>query len=227
MTAVVIVAKECVPGRVKTRLGRTIGMEAAADVAAASLQATMATVRSLPADRRVLLYDGSTPPPASDDFEVLPQTTGDLDVRLGAMFDAMTEPTLLVGMDTPQFSRDLVDEVFGAGAAREPEVDAWFGPASDGGFWALAMREPDGALVRGVPMSRTDTGEQQLAALLRRRLRVGMLPELTDVDELDDALAVAAAIPGSAFDRSLRAALRSRRTLQPASARLGSMEAAR
>ncbi len=99
---VVVVAKECLPGKVKTRLTPALTPEGAARVASAALADTIATVRALPASRRVLLYDGVVLPEGTDDFEVLHQVGGGLDERLGAMFDAMTGPTLLVGMDTPQ-----------------------------------------------------------------------------------------------------------------------------
>ncbi|WP_066516383.1 TIGR04282 family arsenosugar biosynthesis glycosyltransferase [Curtobacterium ammoniigenes] len=225
MSAVVIVAKECLPGRVKTRLGRSIGMDAAARVASASLEATMRTARSLPFDRRILLYDGTTPPAGSEDFEILPQVAGDLDERLGAMFDVMDEPTLLVGMDTPQWTADHVAPILASAANpaaydtnsaahdTDPatsdadaanDVDAWIGLAADGGFWALWLRDPDGALTRGVPMSRSDTGRQQLAALRARGLRVEHLPQLVDVDELEDARTVAATMPGSDFAITLQ-----------------------
>jgi uncharacterized protein len=199
VTAVVIVAKECLPGRVKTRLARSIGPEAAARVAEASLQDTMDAVRRLPATRRILLFDGTVLPSGTEGFTVMPQTAGGLDERLGAMFDAMQEPTLLVGMDTPQLTTADVAPVFRPGW----DVDAWFGPAADGGFWALWLRSPDGSLLRGVPMSQPDTG----AVLFDRLLRSGAVTErldvLRDVDELGDALAVAALAPESRFARAL------------------------
>jgi glycosyltransferase A (GT-A) superfamily protein (DUF2064 family) len=73
------------------------------------------------------------------------------------------------------------------------------GPATDGGFWALALRWPDGNLIRGVPMSTTTTGALQLARLTAAGLNVGILPELRDMDHFSDAQQIAAEIPGSAF----------------------------
>jgi uncharacterized protein len=203
VTAVVIVAKECLPGRVKTRLARTIGDVAAAEVAAASLQDTIAAVRAMPATRRVLLFDGSVLPDGIEGFSVQQQVSGGLDERLAAMFDSMTEPTLLVGMDTPQLAVGDVAPAFRPGW----DVDAWFGPASDGGFWGLWLRSPDGDLIRGVPMSQDDTGAVQLARLRAAGLVVDVLGELNDVDDIDDALAVAELVPDSRFATTLRAVL--------------------
>jgi glycosyltransferase A (GT-A) superfamily protein (DUF2064 family) len=73
----------------------------------------------------------------------------------------------------------------------------------DGGFWALALRQPDAALIRGVPMSTATTGARQLVRLESAGLSVGMLPELRDMDHFSDALQIAAEIPGSAFAKAV------------------------
>ena len=52
-------------------------------------------------------------------------------------------------------------------------------------------------------MSRNDTGRIQLERLLAAGLDVQLLPELTDVDTIDDARAVAAAAPSTEFAATL------------------------
>ena len=134
MTAIVVIAKECLPGRVKTRLHPPLSLEQAAELAAASLDDTIEAVRNIPADRRILFFDGDTPPASADGFEIMPQPAGTLDERLAALFDTLDEPTVLVGMDTPQLR---------PGDVRWPDSgDVVFGPALDGGYWAIGMREP-------------------------------------------------------------------------------------
>ncbi|MCA5924623.1 DUF2064 domain-containing protein [Curtobacterium flaccumfaciens] len=197
---VAVVAKECLPGKVKTRLTPALSPEGAARVAAGSLADTLATVQALPAARRVLFFDGTVVPAGAEGFEVLHQPGGGLDERLGFLFDAVDGPLLLVGMDTPQASAAELAPVFDA-----PERDGWFGPAEDGGFWSLYLREPSGDLLRGVPMSREDTGAVQLARLTDAGLDVGILGELLDVDTVADAERVAELVPDSEFSRALRA----------------------
>ena len=203
MTAAVtvaVVAKECLPGKVKTRLTPALSPEGAARVASASLADTLTTVRALPAARRVLFFDGQVVPDDAAGFEVLHQPGGGLDERLGFLFDAIDGPLLLVGMDTPQVSADDLAPVFDA-----PERDAWFGPAEDGGFWSLYLHDPSGDLLRGVPMSQDDTGAVQLARLTEAGLDVGILGELLDVDTVPDAERVAEIAPDSGFTQALRA----------------------
>jgi len=199
-TTIILIAKETIPGKVKTRLHPAVSLEQAAMLAAASIRDTLATIAQLPTARRILLFDGARVPAGAENFEVIPQVDGDLDERLAAIFDECTGPTVLIGMDTPQVTaRDLAP----AFEAWPADVDAFFGPANDGGFWALGMAEPRGDLIRGVPMSRNDTGRIQLERLLAAGLDVQLLTELTDVDTIDDARAVAAAAPSTEFAATL------------------------
>lgn len=196
MTTLVLIAKETLPGRVKTRLHPPLSLAQAAELAAASIADTFAALEGIPATRRILLFDGNHLPPGSEQYDVMNQLAGDLDVRLGAMFDACDGPTVLIGMDTPQVSAEHLAPAF---ETWPHDVAAWFGPASDGGFWALGLAEPNGDLLRGVPMSRADTGSIQLQRLKAAGLGVGMLPRLTDVDTIDTAREVAALAPGGRF----------------------------
>jgi glycosyltransferase A (GT-A) superfamily protein (DUF2064 family) len=190
----VVVAKECIPGRVKTRLTPPLTPREAAALAQVSLDQTLATLRQVDVAERVLLLDGDPGGIDTSGFEVAAQVPGPLDERIAAAFDASISPLLLIGMDTPQVSRAVLQSVV------DDEVsDAWFGPATDGGFWALGFREPRGDLVRGTRMSRSDTGAAQLDRLRGAGLRIQILPTLTDVDEADAAVVVAAMAPGTAF----------------------------
>ena len=200
MTILVLIAKEPLPGKAKTRLHPAVTLEQAAHLAAAAIDDTLAAIAAVPASRRILLFDGDVLPPRAAGYEVVAQSQGALDARLGALFDRYSEPTLLIGMDTPQLTAADLAPAF----ERWPDdIDAWFGPAADGGFWALGMREPRGDLVRGIPMSQDDTGAHQLARLRSAGLRVGMLPMLTDVDTIDTAHEVAALAPHTLFARRL------------------------
>jgi uncharacterized protein len=191
-TTLLVMAKQPVPGRVKTRLVPPCTYEQAASLAEAALADTLRTAARVPARRRVLVLDGKPGPWLPPGFDVVPQCGGPLDERLAAAFAAVRGPALLIGMDTPQVTRALLT-VDWRGA------DAVFGPAVDGGFWALGLRKPDPALLRGVPMSTPSTGAIQRARLVEAGLRVTDLPRLRDVDTAADALIVARWTPRSRF----------------------------
>lgn len=198
-----VVAKPPVPGRVKTRLCPPLTHAQAADVAAAALDDTLDAVRGLDVAARVLVADGAL---SADGFEVVQQVGGPFDVRLAAAFDDAARrgrPALLVGMDTPQLTTALLRQCLAALASGE----AVLGAAEDGGWWALGLARPDGALLRGVPTSRDDTGARQARRLREAGLTVHPLPVLRDVDTVDDALAVAAAAPTTRFSAVLASVL--------------------
>ncbi|MFD8964032.1 DUF2064 domain-containing protein [Streptomyces sp. NPDC059568] len=197
---VLVLAKEPVPGRVKTRLTPPYSPAQAAVLAEAALADTLDAVLRAAVRRRVLVLDGEPGPWLPAGVEVVPQAGGGLDERIAAAFAAVSDgPALLIGMDTPQLTAGLLDAVDWYGG------DAWFGPAADGGFWALGFAEPSLApsLVRGVPMSTPETGRLQRHRLAAAGLTVCDLPPLRDVDTAADAVAVAADAPGTRFAAAL------------------------
>ncbi|GGS98145.1 glycosyl transferase [Streptomyces tanashiensis] len=194
MSTLLVIAKAPVAGRVKTRLTPHFTPEQAAELARAALQDTLAAVLYASVGRRVLVLEGRPGPWVPEGIEVLPQGVGSLDARLAAAFSHVEGPALLIGMDTPQVTPDLL-----AQGLDFSETDAWFGPADDGGFWALGLAEPDPALLLGVPMSVAHTGREQRRRLTASGRAVRDLPELCDVDTPADAAQVAAAIPGTRF----------------------------
>lgn len=201
---IVIIAKEPVAGRVKTRLTPPYRPDQAAALAEAALRDSLRAVCATPASQRVLALDGlpgSWLPPG---VVVIPQRGAGLDERLAAAFSDVyrlrREAIVLIGMDTPQVTPALLGEAMEA----LERHDAVFGPAADGGFWLLGLREPDPSLLLGVPMSQPDTGKLQLDRLDRAGLSVRMLPELSDVDTAADAVAVAEQAPASHFAAALR-----------------------
>jgi rSAM/selenodomain-associated transferase 1 len=189
-----VLAKAPVPGRVKTRLCPPCTPVQAARIAAAALADTLDAATGTAA-RTVLALDGRmTAPPG---VAVVRQRGGTLGSRIAAAFADVTGggrgPVLQIGMDTPQVTPDLLD----AGLSMlDHDVDAVLGPAVDGGWWALGLRDPAHArLLAGVPMSTPDTGRLTVEALCGTGLRVGTLPMLRDVDTWADAVAVAALAP--------------------------------
>ena len=198
-TQVLVITKAPVPGRSKTRLSPPCTPEQAAGIAAAAVGDTLDAVRAAPVARRVVALDGPPGELELDGFAVFPQVEGDLGARLAAAFaDAMPGgdvPTLLIGMDTPQVTPELLDRCAGLLEAGGPGT-AVLGTAPDGGWWALGLHAAAPASVlTDVPMSRDDTAVRTRAALQATGLTVIDLPELTDIDHFPDALSVAALCP--------------------------------
>jgi glycosyltransferase A (GT-A) superfamily protein (DUF2064 family) len=188
-----VIAKAPRPGMVKTRLCPPCTPDEAAAVAEAALRDTLAAVRATPAGRRVLVLDGAPGAWLGPGFDIVAQRGDGLDERLEQAFATLGGPTLMIGMDTPQVTPALLTS-----ALRATRLGpAALGPARDGGYWAIGLRDACPGAVRGVPMSHPDTYAAQHRRLRTLGLEPLVLSELTDVDDIASARAVAAAMPAS------------------------------
>ena len=208
---VLVTAKAPVPGQAKTRLAATVGDSAAADLAAAALLDTLAAAEAAAGrEHRMVALAGHLRLSARAehldralrDWRVVPQRGEGFDHRLAAAHaDAGPGPVVQVGMDTPQLTAAHLQAV----ADGLLVDDAVLGPAPDGGWWVLGLRDPVHAeALVGVPMSVPHTYADTRAALLGRGLSVGTTATLRDVDDAADAEAVASAAPGTRFARAWR-----------------------
>lgn len=214
---VLIVAKAPEPGKAKTRLASTVGDQVAADIAAAALLDTLDAAVAAPVAARVVALTGDLDATSCaaeirsrlESFTVVAQRGNDFADRLAnAHADAGAagggRPVLQIGMDTPQVTAELLARC----ARRLLQVPALLGPACDGGWWILGLSESVVAeSLRGVPMSRPDTGELTAKALRNRNIDVTLIETLDDVDVVDDVAAVRDAChPASRFAQVTRAA---------------------
>jgi glycosyltransferase A (GT-A) superfamily protein (DUF2064 family) len=205
----VVLAKEPRPGRAKTRLGTAFSAEECAALAAAAIADTFDAACATHPGRVLAVWDGDPAGYVPSSVPVVAQVDGGLDERieaaLAAGFAYRDAPVVLIGMDTPQVGRSLASLGLDDGdtdeGTDEAAGSAVFGPASDGGFWAIGLTRPSPGCVRGVPMSQSDTGERQLERLRAVGLRVVLLPALRDVDTPADAAAIAADRPDLRFSR--------------------------
>ena len=191
----VVLAKAPVAGRVKTRLCPPLSLEQAAAVASAALADTLTAALQVQVRRHVVVLDGDPAGHIPPGFEVLHQRGDGLDERLAAayedVFASSSLPVLLIGMDTPQLTPNLLTYAARTLAGGSPVL----GHAEDGGWWAIGLPEADRAIFLGVPMSSDRTGRLQEARMRERGLAPVLLPVLRDIDQVPDLLAALAAMP--------------------------------
>jgi glycosyltransferase A (GT-A) superfamily protein (DUF2064 family) len=213
---VLIMAKAPHAGYVKTRLCPPATLIQAARIAAASLLDTVDAVSEMRRAQPVLALAGDLTNAVCEhelahalrNIPIVTQRGVTLGQRIAAAHtDAAAllpgHPILQIGMDTPQIDHELL------GTCRSTLLsngtDAVLGPATDGGWWILGLRDPhDAQTIADVPTSRNDTGESTARALRRHGLRLTELPVLTDVDTPDDARHVAALAPRTRFAAAMR-----------------------
>lgn len=211
-----VLGKAPVPRFAKTRLTPPASPEQAADLAAAALLDTLEVALSTGMPVVVAITgDLSAAHRAAElraalrSCTVISQRGDGLAERLvHAHADSAAvhplSPVLQIGMDTPQITAGLLTDAVDLLAA--DGLDAVLGPATDGGWWALGLRDPRRArAISDVAMSTSDTGGLTGKALLADGLSVGELPELSDVDTMADAVRVAGQSPHGRFAAAVAA----------------------
>ena len=142
----VVMLKEPRVGRVKTRLGRDIGMVAAAWWFRHQVRRLLRRLD----DPRWDLVLAVAPDRAGMTSRVwpghlprIPQGRGDLGARMArAVRHAPSGPVCVIGGDIPGITAAHIAQAFAALGSH----DAVFGPAPDGGYWLIGLRR-----VRAVP----------------------------------------------------------------------------
>ena len=189
-SAVVIMAKEPEPGKVKTRLCPPLTPRDAADLYTAFLLDTVGLVSATSGADRFLAYD---PPSAAEFFrqivprpaECVPQGTGDLGMRLSrisrGLFFRGYRRVVILASDTPHLPRDCIDRAF----SLLDETDVVLGPCDDGGYYLVGSRVMAPALFEGIAWSTPAVLEQTPARAEAAGLSWEMLPPCYDVDTID------------------------------------------
>ncbi|MDA7964550.1 TIGR04282 family arsenosugar biosynthesis glycosyltransferase [Ruegeria sp.] len=183
----VIMVKEPRPGRVKTRLGRDMGMVGAAWW---FRHQTRTLIRRLRDPRWQILLavspdrEGMRSRIWPADLPRAAQGRGDLGDRMGRMLRDMPKgPVCLIGADIPGITRGHIADAFRV-LGRAQVV---FGPAPDGGYWLVGAQRY-GALPAGLFNDVRWSTEHALADTLASApgCRVAMLDQLRDVDTVAD-----------------------------------------
>jgi rSAM/selenodomain-associated transferase 1 len=193
--ALIVFAKEPVPGRVKTRLAAALGPERAAELYSAFVWD--------PCERLVAAgfqpEIAADPDPESPFFgdlaarlclRVVPQGPGDLGDRMAAALkrhlDGGAERALLIGTDLPTLPPDHLKA---AARALGPDTPLVLGPATDGGYYLVGAHRAALAdwpriakrLFTGIPWSEGDVLHRTLTRA--KGLKLALAPAWYDVDD--------------------------------------------
>lgn len=176
------------PGRVKTRLGREIGMIPAAHW---YRRQSLDVIRRLTDPRWDLClavspdHDGLTSRAWPPRPPRVPQGRGDLGRRMIRLLRAAPGPAVLIGSDIPGVQPRHIARAFKTLGRAEIAL----GPATDGGFWligrAACCRLAPTALDKVVWSTPTVLSDTRHALAGRR---IGLVDTLADVDSVDDLI---------------------------------------
>jgi rSAM/selenodomain-associated transferase 1 len=185
--ALIIVAKEPVPGLTKTRLCPPLTPESAAELYRCLMLDTLGLMDRLAITDRTLAYTpagarGYFESLAPHGFRLIAQQGASLGERLanalGHHFDLGYERVVIMNSDGPTLPLAYLAEAFSG----LDGADVTLGPGHDGGYYLIGMKRLHLELFQGIAWSTEHVIPQTLAICRRLGLSVHQLPEWYDVD---------------------------------------------
>ena len=191
-------------GRVKSRLAAGVGPPAALSVYRELLAITNAAIVEAGVPATVWLADTAGPEPTTAEARewathtACCQPEGDLGERMttafAAAFAAGAGRVAIIGTDCPGLRASHLTQAFVA----LQHAEVVLGPATDGGYYLLGLRQPQPTLFANKTWSTDSVLADTMADAHRLGLRVALLPELRDVDNAEDLAAWNATHPALA-----------------------------
>ena len=187
----VIMVKEPHPGRVKTRLGRDIGLTASAWWFRHQVGTLLRRIEDPRWDTILAVapdVEGLTSRIWPAHLPRVAQGRGDLGHRMSRLLRGLPNGLVcIIGADIPDITRPRIAEAFNALGNHE----AVFGPAPDGGYWLIGMkraRPPRADILTDVRWS----SEHALTDSARSLgdVSIAYVATLRDVDTVDDLIAM-------------------------------------
>ena len=179
------------PGKVKTRLAKSIGSEAAAKAYRELAESGFRTIQELARDefKVTVMFD---PPDKEREIkewlsgasDYVSQQGNDLGDRLTHAFQKSFNEeacaVIALGSDTLGLKKEVIEKAFDT----LQYYDVAIGPAKDGGYYLIGCKEIYGSLFENIPWSTPEVLKATLGWIREEGLSHCLLPELEDLDEI-------------------------------------------
>lgn len=186
--ALIIMIRNPVKGKVKTRLAKDIGEETALDIYNKLLSYTNAVASEVQTDRflfysdvisRSDIFDNST-------YKKYVQCNGNLGIRMDYAFSIPFKneyrKVVMIGSDCPGLTAKHIEQAF---VALE-ENDFVIGPASDGGYYLIGMHKWNRWIFENKNWSTRTLLEETKKDIQSRNGKLTELEILSDIDTVSD-----------------------------------------
>lgn len=181
----IVFVKNNVLGEVKTRLAKDIGNQAAFEVYKMLVSKTEQATNQVTIDKHIYFSDTDEETGWLNDFKTI-QQGHDLGERMNNAFKDGFEKgyqnIILIGSDLPDISKTLIKKAFDV----LKTSDTVFGPAEDGGYYLVGMKQLHKNLFNNIPWSTSKVFEETMKVLESQSISVGLLETLNDIDTLED-----------------------------------------
>ncbi|WP_297337419.1 TIGR04282 family arsenosugar biosynthesis glycosyltransferase [Algoriphagus sp.] len=186
-SAIIIFQKNAELGKVKTRLAKDLGDQTALAIYGQLCAYTHSVCKQVSVEK-YLYFSNFIPQESSPDssYRFRLQRGKELGERMSNafydLFQSDFEKVLIIGTDCPEITPDLLSEAF----ARLDRSEVVMGPAEDGGYYLLGMREFFPQLFQQMEWSTSEVAIQTKKRLETGKISYELLPLLTDIDTIED-----------------------------------------
>lgn len=197
MNKTIVFVKAPIPGLVKTRLCQPLSKDEAARLYRAFARDTVGLAEGVSDARVEVAYapgegfesvDWIRPQPAISFFY---QQGRDLGERLAHAFGKTlsdgAKKVVVIGSDTPHINPETISTAFSLLDIN----DAVIGPAQDGGYYLIGLKQTHAELFRGISWSTDKVFQETVERARQMDLRLAMLSTLADIDTFADLAALA------------------------------------
>lgn len=186
-SAIIIFVKNPVAGKVKTRIAASVGDEKALEIYHKLVAHTCEIIAQVPVDRFVFYSDFIDDDDLWDRtlFQKRLQEGTDLGSRMKAAFSDILNDynkVVIVGSDCIELHEShillAIDKLL--------YHDLVFGPAEDGGYYLMGMKNLHPFLFENIRWSEPEVFATSMDRAKENELAIGLLPVLSDVDFIED-----------------------------------------
>ena len=182
-----IFVKNLIPGMVKTRLAKDIGIERALNVYMELVHHTNRITEKIDTDKAVYYSEYVEVEDVWDTekYGLTVQKGNDLGEKMMVAFDKAFDSynkVIIIGSDCYELTPKIICEAF----LQLEENDLVVGPATDGGYYLLGMKEYFPQIFQNKEYSTDSVLKELLQEAEEMELSVYKLPTLNDIDTLKD-----------------------------------------
>ena len=172
MKAVIVFVKNPVLGKVKTRLAKSIGEEAALKVYKYLLHFTKDLMGTAKVDKLFLYHHE----------EIIDINKWYILNAFNYVFSKGFKSIVVLGSDCLEITSDILNKSF-----LELEIcNSVIGPAKDGGYYLLGLNNMIPEIFKDMPWSKSNLLLETVKKLELKEINYKLLPILSDVDYLED-----------------------------------------
>ncbi|WP_406684871.1 TIGR04282 family arsenosugar biosynthesis glycosyltransferase [Seonamhaeicola sp. MEBiC1930] len=182
---VIVFVKNAIPGKVKTRLAKTIGNQAAFEVYNKLVEITEKAIQNLNIDKRIYFSDAIVESEWVNNYKDI-QKGKDLGERMkNAFLEGFLDGyknIILIGSDLPDISAYQIEKAL----STLQQTDTVFGPAQDGGYYLIGLSKMVETAFNNKPWSQNNLLEETLKDLTKNNITFSTLETLNDIDTFED-----------------------------------------